>query len=155
MQAGAGLRLRQTLRLLLIVEHVSVSSTISVIYRKGVTGEHALQPRIPVNLLCWQGFTALMTTEARSRGQRCSFVTIVLHRPVLAPLGGIRIVFAYLDEANEGLRLSALRSKMFMSRAVKPAAAAATTAIKARYPTGPFQNAALSFIHMMSFLAVR
>ena len=90
--------------LLLVDEHVRVPTPVAVVDGECVTAEHALQPRVTLDLLLGQRFAAAVTAEARAGCLGRAQIRVVLLRKVDAPLGGVRRVFGHFGQANESLR---------------------------------------------------
>ena len=101
-QTGARLRFREALRRLLILQHVGVAASVSVVDGERVAEEHALEPGIALDLLLWHGLVPAMPAEACFRRPGRALVAVVLGGPVLAPDGRIGRVVIDLDHPHEG-----------------------------------------------------
>jgi hypothetical protein len=106
-QAGAGLRLRDALGVLLVDQHVGVAAPVAVVERERVAEEHALEPRVALDLLLGQRLTAAVPAEAGAGGLGGEVVAVELLRPVHAPQRRVGRVLGDLDHPEVGcLRLA-------------------------------------------------
>ena len=98
--ARAGLGLRLSLGLFLILQHVRVAPSVSIVDGKRIAREHALEPGIPFDLFFGEGLGAAVSAETGASGDGGATVGIVLFGPVLAPDRRIGGVFIHLHQTH-------------------------------------------------------
>ena len=100
MQTRSRLGLLDALGGFLIGQHVRVPAAIAVVDRKRIAAEHALHPRVALDLLFRQCIAPGVAAKARGGLDRGPLVTVVLHGPIFAPFFGVRVILAHFDDAR-------------------------------------------------------